>query len=1230
MRRTIVAVFLAALGVAAAPGTAGAVPPSTPVITGIVNNTGSVWSNGFLVTNYVKKGDYRVRWSASTHATGIKNYHLQEARNAGFTVGTQTWFLGGDFITSRLYQFFLKTNGTNFYRVRAEATNGELSAWSAVSNKRIQMAGPFPPPAPQITRVHKNVKQDVWKNGSLVTGYVHQGDFIVCLSTSAAGEGVDFYEIEETTGSATNFATNLNVTGYLPHYPDTNSFMPGTTTLHTNPVKQFFLKTNATYYYRARAVDRNGFRGPWNVSVVTNWGAYSNVNVTMTNYPPSPPALRKLERNVRQNVWVNGVLVTNYLHAADFAVHASIASSGAGVNFYEIQETTASATNFLLGANLATTLPHYPDTNSFLPGTTIPNTNPVAQFFLKTNATYFYRLRAVDINGFTSGWNVVAVTNWGAYSNIAVSVTGQVPPTVPAIRKLERNIRGAVWINGVLNTNYLHAADYAINLSIASSGPGVNFYEIQEATNATHFAAGLGSVFSLPHYPNTNEYLPGTSILYTNPVGQAYLKPNGTFYYRVRAVDINGFTSGWNVVAVTNVSAYSNITVSMPGPYPPSVPQIRSISNNIREDIWVNGILVSNYLHAADYVINMSTSASGAGVNFYEVQKVTDLNGFVTGQGIALDLPHYPDTNAFMPGSPILYTNPVSQSYQVSNGTHYYRVRAVDINGFTSGWNVASVTNWSAYSNRVINLPPPVPPTTPLITSIRPDVVRTVFSNGVPLVYTTKSDYVVNISTSAAGSGVSIYEVQETTNPANFQIVDTSGYPLAWFAMSNPPVRIIAPHFPDPDLFMPGTTQNFTNPAVQFFTKPNGTYYYRVCAHDINGFRSAWNVAYSPTSVYPSYVVNVLQPSPPIPPAVATNSIQNLDGSLIVSFPASVSGEPILGYEIELSTDPTFATTNAATYSLVPSAVFDGLPVGTYYIRVRAEDWNGIKSGWSTVQGFTFTMPIIAGVSISQVSNDSAVVTWTTDVPSSTEVERRGMYKVFQSWRDPATFVQGVLYAPAEAYGDAITTNDVETDLQQFKTNNINLINLYNLGWGELQENGNVEDYIFKRAGELGIKIVVRLETYNKYHDTQPIGGDNTPEKHYAYRPEDADWIINYYTVNTPVFGTNGYLARYPNAVKYIVINMPFDDPELRRQDGIGLNDFPDKDRQRSYIAAFVSKIKAVDPVHDVYVNLGFGGQDRDPHFGVADLADGISEHVYTVRLDYYTRCYGYIPGAQD
>ncbi|MBN1269981.1 MAG: hypothetical protein JXB04_10350, partial [Kiritimatiellae bacterium] len=476
------------------------------------------------------------------------------------------------------------------------------------------------------------------------------------------------------------------------------------------------------------------------------------------------------------------------------------------------------------------------------------------------------------------------------------------------------------------------------------------------------------------------------------------------------------------------------------------------------------------------------------------------------------------------------------------------------------------------------------------------------------------------------------YEIQETQEPTNFLYLDTHEFPPEWVGNTNAPVQVYAPHFPSTNDFIPGTTTLHTNPVYQFFLKPNGTYYYRVRAEDINGFKSEWNMVYDPGNpgAYSNITIAMDEPYPPSTPVISTNDIVNLDGDLFVSFAAVTSGTPILLYHIELSTDPSFNTVEETVLTGYPRCMFDALPPGTYYVRACAEDWNGFFSAWSTTQSFTVTVPVLTGLWVDEITNDSAVVRWTTDVPASSEVERRGMYRIFDEWRDPDEFVQGVLYAPAEAHGAAITTNDVDYDLRQFKTNNVNTINLYNLGWGELQQNGNVEEYIFQRAEELGLKVVVRLETYHKYNESLPPVGENDPSNHFAYLPHNADWIINYYTETTPIFGPDGYATKYPDSILYLMINMPFDDPELRRQDGIGLNDWPDEEQQRAYIQAFYNKIKAVDPVHKVFVNLGFGGQDRDPHFGVADLVDGISEHVYTVRLDYYTRCYGYIPGVED
>jgi len=775
------------------------------------------------------------------------------------------------------------------------------------------------------------------------------------------------------------------------------------------------------------------------------------------------------------------------------------------------------------------------------------------------------------------------------------------PPTITAIV----NHVESMWSNGVWAADLLVKSRYTVQWSPATHASGIMEYILVES-RASDFST-------------TNQWWVFDGSTHSH---ELLRQPNGTYYYRVNAKAMTSEQTAWSESVAK--------TVAMNAPTPPSAPAITNWFRHHIRDVWINGTLVA-HTNEGDFVLELAGSVSGEGVKFYEIQETADPTNF-----LYVDEHNYPDDWHGLPNPPVrLYLPPHPQHTIVQHaaGTFYYRARAVDVNGFEGPWNTAyQPGNPEVYTNVTITMAAPYPPAAPVMRAIERNVVKTVFSNGVPLVYTTQPNYILHMTIPDSGEGINVYEIQETRNPTNFLFLDTHDFPPEWLGDTNAPVQVYAPHFPSTNDFIPGTTMLHTNPVYQFFLKGNGTYYYRVRAEDRNGFKSEWNVAYDPENLgaYSNITIAMGEPYPPSTPSIRTNDISNLDGDIFVGFAAVTSGTPILLYHIQLSADPAFGAGTQYVLTSNPRWLFASLSPGTYYVRAMAEDWNGFTSDWSEGRRFTVSVPVVTALWVDQITNDSAVVRWTTDVPASSEVDRRGMYRIFDEWRDPDEFVQGVLYAPAEAYGAAITTNDVDYDLRQFKANNVNTINLYNLGWGELQKNGNVEEYIFRRAEELGLKVVVRLEAYNKYNESLPPVGDNHPTNHFAYLPHNADWIINYYTQKTPIFGPNGYATKYPGSILYLMINMPFDDPELRRQDGIGLNDWPDEEQQRDYTKVFYDKIKAIDPIHRVFINLGFGGQDRDPHFGVADLVDGISEHLYTVRLDYYTRCYGYIPGVED
>ena len=280
-------------------------------------------------------------------------------------------------------------------------------------------------------------------------------------------------------------------------------------------------------------------------------------------------------------------------------------------------------------------------------------------------------------------------------------------------------------------------------------------------------------------------------------------------------------------------------------------------------------------------------------------------------------------------------------------------------------------------------------------------------------------------------------------------------------------------------------------------------------------------------------------PAPPSTPTLYDPGTTIIDSNFTVDWSDSTSVAGIANYELEEATSPDvdglghFVNKVGSSRNVAVSqySFVDHLG-GTYYFHVRTEDVNGFKSNWSNVQDLTITIPVISNIQVTNVTQTSAIVTWQTDVASNSRIEPRGVFKLYNTQVSPDVRVQGVNCAPVEAHGPDITAAQIDKDLQDFAANNVNAVNLFNLGFSDLNKTdatyGSLEERIFGKCAELGMKFVVRLEAYQK--------------PGFAYRPQDADWIIDTYYVNT-IQRAN----RHSGSILYYMINMPLDDTDLAK-----------------------------------------------------------------------------------
>ncbi|MBN1269442.1 MAG: hypothetical protein JXB04_07640, partial [Kiritimatiellae bacterium] len=340
------------------------------------------------------------------------------------------------------------------------------------------------------------------------------------------------------------------------------------------------------------------------------------------------------------------------------------------------------------------------------------------------------------------------------------------PPVITAIV----NHVESKWSNGVWVTDYVVKSRYTVQWSAATHPSGIMEYILVESrTN---------------DFSSTNEWW-----VFSNPATLSHElngRTNGTYYYRLNAKSMTSEQTDW--------SGTASKTVAMNAPYPPTVPAITNFVRTTVREVWRDGVLVV-HTNEGDIRIELAPSASGDGLSFYEIQGTRDPTNFAH-----VDEHGYPPEWYGLADPPVrlaLPPHPQEQFLQHPAGTFYYRVRAVDVNGFESAWDaIYSPGHPEVYTNITITMDEPYPPSVPALRAIERNVIKTVYIDGVPMVYTTQPNYVLHMTISDSGEGVHVYEIQETREPTNFLYLDTHEFPPEWLGDTNAPVQVYAPHFP--------------------------------------------------------------------------------------------------------------------------------------------------------------------------------------------------------------------------------------------------------------------------------------------------------------------------------------------------------------------------------------------------------------------------------------------------
>jgi titin len=439
------------------------------------------------------------------------------------------------------------------------------------------------------------------------------------------------------------------------------------------------------------------------------------------------------------------------------------------------------------------------------------------------------------------------------------------------------------------------------------------------------------------------------------------LNPGTTYYYRVRAYDIDGITG------------YSNITTLITAPLAPSV----SAASNINESSFAANWAAS--AGATKYYLDVATTSG------------FDAGTFVTGY------------ENLLLGNVITYS---VNTNLTANTTYYYRVRAA--NNYGASANSETITVLTAPLPPVAGAAAPIGQTSfsanwtapagatkyYLDVNVNPSFLSGQFVSGYQnLDVGNVTTYSVNTNLTAGtiyyyrirsnnGTGTSTNSNEITLSTAPPDPVATaagaisqSGFTANWGASTN-----AAQYFIDV-----ATNNTFTSPVPDWTDVPVGNvttyvvntnispgthYYYRIRASNPYG-----------TSGYSNVIDFITVPPNP----VAIDASDMAQTSFTANWNASANAT---GYYLDVSENNTFNSfvsgwnnknvANVATYS-----VNSGLTAGTaYYYRVRAYNANGTSGSSGTVSTILIP-PNPATLAASGVSTTHFTANWNTALGAS-------------------------------------------------------------------------------------------------------------------------------------------------------------------------------------------------------------------------------------------------------
>ena len=207
----------------------------------------------------------------------------------------------------------------------------------------------------------------------------------------------------------------------------------------------------------------------------------------------------------------------------------------------------------------------------------------------------------------------------------------------------------------------------------------------------------------------------------------------------------------------------------------------------------------------------------------------------------------------------------------------------------------------------------------------------------------------------------------------------------------------------------------------------------------------------------------------------------------------------------------------------------------------------------------------------------------------------------YDTYVEPDTFFNGaVLDLKKEGDVHAWITRELENMKYGYNINTLNVYGLEGFDSGDSTEN---KDFLFKELARLGMKIVVRIESYS-----------NT----FAFQVSDLDYVFN----------TDQKLIEYVcgdgkrQQVAYFSLNMPVDDPQVQQKLEGGINGAQSKERQVSYATAFVKRMRETTASYGftdakMYLSIFYGWDNgfQTPSYAPAG-ADGYFMNNYSYPVN--------------